>query len=233
MSEAEAAEYEAPFEYARQVIKPIRESNNRERTRTLWWIHGESRPGMRVALSDQSRYLVSPIVAKHRIFAWLSPEVLPGNKCVAFAREDDYFLGVLQSRAHETWAVNMATRHGVGNDPAYHVRNCFETFPLPWSPGEEPNDDPRFVAIAAAAKALDSKRQAWLNPPDATPDVLKKRTLTNLYNERPTWLAMLHADLDRAVWNAYGWDDADPSATSEDSILSRLLALNGERSSMH
>ncbi len=54
-------------------------------------------------------------------------------------------------------------------------------------------------------------------------------TLTNLYNTRPTWLANLHAALDRDVWAAYGWDDTDPMATGEDVILTRLLALNGER----
>jgi hypothetical protein len=70
---------------------------------------------------------------------------------------------------------------------------------------------------------------AWLDPPDATPDVLKKRTLTALYNARPTWLAMLHADLDRAVWAAYGWEDTDPATVTEDAILARLLALNGDR----
>ena len=48
-------------------------------------------------------------------------------------------------------------------------------------------------------------------------------------NACPTWLANLHAALDRAVWAAYGWDDPDPAATEEDAILSRLLALNGER----
>ena len=58
---------------------------------------------------------------------------------------------------------------------------------------------------------------------------LKKRTLTNLYNGRPSWLTHAHARLDRAVWAAYGWDDPDPAATPEDVILSRLLALNLER----
>ncbi len=33
----------------------------------------------------------------------------------------------------------------------------------------------------------------------------------------------------RAVWDAYGWDDADPATVAEDVILGRLLALNGER----
>ena len=51
---------------------------------------------------------------------------------------------------------------------------------------------------------------------------LKKRTLTNLYNERPTWLANLHLQLDEAVAAAYGWS-AD---SSDDEILARLLALN-------
>jgi hypothetical protein len=35
--------------------------------------------------------------------------------------------------------------------------------------------------------------------------------------------------LDRAVWAAYGWDDLDPSTVDEETILTRLLALNGER----
>ena len=58
---------------------------------------------------------------------------------------------------------------------------------------------------------------------------MRRRTLTNLYNERPTWLANLHAALDRAVWAAYGWDDPDPAAVAAEEILARLLALNLER----
>ena len=60
-------------------------------------------------------------------------------------------------------------------------------------------DDPLVKAIAAAAKELDDTRRRWLDPPDATEAELKKRTLTNLYNQRPTWLQTLHATLDRAV----------------------------------
>ena len=57
---------------------------------------------------------------------------------------------------------------------------------------------------------------------------LKKRTLTNLYNQRPVWLADAHAALDAAVAAAYGWMDyADTMPDNE--IVARLLALNGER----
>jgi hypothetical protein len=54
---------------------------------------------------------------------------------------------------------------------------------------------------------------------------LKKRTLTNLYNERPTWLDLAHKKLDAAVFAAYGWSPD----TSDDELLALLLALNLER----
>ena len=115
---------------------------------------------------------------------------------------------------------------GVGNDLRYTPTTCFETFPLPWPPGEEPTGDPRVEAIAEAARRLDQLRRNWLDPEGASEADLKKRTLTNLYNDRPTWLANAHARLDRAVFAAYGW----PEDIRDEEILRNLLALNGERS---
>jgi len=135
--------------------------------------------------------------------------------------------------------------------PRYTPTTTFGTFPFPW-PLDMPDQDlaPERLthreAIAAAAKELDEKRSRWLNPPelvDEEPDilphlpprlvpvdeaaakVLKKRTLTNLYNARPAWLDGLHAALDRAVLAAYGW----PVDIEDDELLRRLLALNLER----
>ena len=111
------------------------------------------------------------------------------------------------------------------------------------------------IAIAQAAQRLNTLRQAWLNPPewtDTVPEVaplgmstspypdrivpkpgfekdLAKRTLTNLYNLRPAWLAAAHAQLDAAVAAAYGWGDYTADMT-DDEILRRLLALNLQRS---
>ncbi len=90
-------------------------------------------------------------------------------------------------------------------------------------------NDPQLHAIAEAARMLDEQRRAWLDPVGASEAELKRRTLTNLYNARPAWLAQAHAALDRAVWAAYGWDDGDPVAVPEETILGRLLGLNGER----
>jgi hypothetical protein len=57
---------------------------------------------------------------------------------------------------------------------------------------------------------------------------LAKRTLTNLYNLRPAWLAQAHEALDAAVAAAYGFTDWTP-AMPDDEILRRLLALNRAR----
>ena len=61
--------------------------------------------------------------------------------------------------------------------------------------------------------------------------LLKKRTLTNLYNERPAWLDLAHKKLDVAVAAAYGWVHAGQATVdlSDEAILEQLLALNLER----
>ena len=56
--------------------------------------------------------------------------------------------------------------------------------------------------------------------------LLVKRTLTNLYNERPAWLDLAHRRLDEAVAAAYGW----PVDVSDEELLGRLLELNLSRS---
>ena len=119
----------------------------------------------------------------------------------------------------------MGSRLGVGNDPRYTPTTTFETFPFPWPPGKEPQGDPRVEAIARAARELVEKRDRWLNPEGASEAELKRRTLTNLYNERPTWLDLAHRRLDRAVLDAYGW----PHELGDEELLARLLALNLER----
>src|SRR5207237_101242 len=60
---------------------------------------------------------------------------------------------------------------------------------------------------------------------DPAAKILKTRTLTNLYNERPTWLDNAHRDLDAAVAVAYGW----PADISDEDALGRLLELNRSR----
>ena len=67
------------------------------------------------------------IVAKHRLFVWIASNVIPDHRLIVFAREDDYFFGVLHSRAHERWSLATCSWQGVGNDPVYTPQTCFET----------------------------------------------------------------------------------------------------------
>lgn len=229
--ETEAALYEEPFEYITRLVRPFRATaKSGDATGVKWWIHQRPRPEMRSAIAPLWRFLVTVSVSKYRLFRWYGASVLPDHKLFVFARDDDYFFGVLQSRIHEVWSLANKSVHGDGSDggrPVYNNTTCFETFPLPWPPGTEPEDDPRYLAIAEAAKKLNELREGWLNPApvDGLPlaeSELKKRTLTNLYNARPTWLQNAHRALDEAVFAAYGW----PPDLGEQEILGRLLALN-------
>ena len=78
---------------------------------------------------------------------------------------------------------------------------------------------PRKGSVSAG---LVAQRDAWLNPPGLSEQELQQRTLTNLYNARPDWLAAAHRRLDAAVFAAYGW----PEGLADEEILARLLALN-------
>ena len=237
---------------------------------------------MRNAIAIIPRFVVTPVVAKHRFFTWRASPTLAMNLLDITARADDTTFGILHSRFHELWSLRMCTWLGVGNDPRYTPTTCFETFPFPagLTPAdtahqrtEEVDGGARIpadlapasgalrayaIGIATAAHRLNTLREAWLNPLEWThrvPEViplgmasspypdrveprpgldeadqkaLQQRTLTKLYNQRPAWLAMAHAQLDAAVAAAYGWPDYTP-AMADDEILRRLLALNLER----
>lgn len=251
MNKEESEFFEKPFEHVIKYVKPERDTNRRERRRIFWWRHGDLSPKMNTEIKKLTRYIATSQVSKHRFFVWMDRIIWPHQTVITIARDDYTSFGIVGSRWHIEWATRKGSWLGVGNDPRYTPTTTFETFPFP--EGLTPNipasayaDDPRAIRIALAAKRLDELREAWLNPPDLVkrvPEVvpgypdrllpvdekaaatLKKRTLTNLYNERPAWLDNAHRELDRAVAAAYGW----PEDIAEDDALARLLDLNRER----
>ncbi len=269
----DASLYEQPFAHVTEHVKPTRVGKREARTNECYWLFQWSRPVMRRAIAGLPRFIVTPEVAKHRVFAWLPAAVIADKNLTVVARADDTTFGILHSRFHQLWALRLGT--SLEDRPRYTPTTCFETFPFPTglTPADTahqrtealdggariPADLPATVrahaeAIARAAQRLVTLRDAWLNPPEWTervPEVvplglatspypdriaarpgfekeLAKRTLTNLYNQRPAWLAQAHAALDRAVAAAYGWSE-DPATLSDDEILRRLLGVNRER----
>ena len=220
MSETDAALYEAPFEYVAANVKPDRDNNRDAKFREYWWLHGRPRIKMRQALEGLPRYIGTSMVSRHRLFSYIDGDVLPDATIIVFARDDDYFFGVLHSRIHEIWARAMGTQlREAQSGIRYTPTTCFETFPFP-----EPTEEQR-EAIGAAAGELNQMRENWLDAPGLKASELKRRTLTNLYNQRPTWLDNAHRKLDAAVADAYGW----PADLGEQEVLERLLELNSNR----
>ena len=129
--EAEAALYEAPFPHVVEHVKPVRLERRRERHRKYWWRHGETRPGMWRAIHGLRRFIATPTVSKHRLFAWLEAGVCPDHQLIVIARDDDVTFGILHSRFHEAWSLRLGTWLGKGNDPRYTPTTTFETFPFP------------------------------------------------------------------------------------------------------
>ena len=224
MGMEEASQYEMPFEHVKEHVYPKRQEKSQATHRNRWWQYARPRPYIRDAMARLSRYIATPRVSKHRVFVWVEPGIMCNDSTDVFARDDDYSFGVLHSRFHETWALAMGTQ--LESRPRYTPTTCFETFPFPRPTGEQQE----IIAIAAAV--LNQLRENWLNPVDADgkPELdatqLRRRTLTNLYNDYPTWLSNAHAILDAAVADAYGWPPDLPDAE----VLQRLLALNLERS---
>ena len=246
---AEAVLYEAPFQHIAEPVKSARERSGSIGEKKSWWLLARRAPAMFSKISSHRRFVATPETPTHTVFTWLPNGVVPDKNLIIIARSDDTSFGILHSRFHIAWARALGSPYG--NHPTarrYNSSRVFRTFPFP--EGLTPNilakdyeANPHAQAIGKAAKRLDELRNAWLNPPDLVkiePEVvpgypdrilpkdaqaavtLKTRTLTNLYNQRPQWLADAHRDLDAAVAAAYGW----PTDISEEEALARLLKLN-------
>lgn len=260
LSEADASVFASPFSHLEiakdedgKTVKQLRAELG-VRAGPRWWEPHWPRPEMRSRISAVNRYIVTPETAQYRLFAWLSLPVLPDKNLIVIPREDDTTFGILHSKFHEVWALRKGS--DLQDRPRYTHTSTFATFPFPVGltpniPAADYASDPRAQKIAAAAARLNELRENWLNPADlvtrvpevvpgypdrllpkdeAAAKTLKTRTLTNLYNQRPTWLENAHKALDEAVAEAYGWgDDWRTGLLTDDEILARLFALNQER----
>lgn len=255
LSQASAALFVSPFSHLvtatdenGKTVKELR-ADLGDRAGPRWWEPHWPRPEMRRRIAALARFIVTPETAQHRIFVWLSPPTLPDKNLIVIPRDDDTTFGLLQSTLHRLWALRKGS--DLQDRPRYTHTSVFATFPFP--EGLSPNipaadyaDDARAIAIAEAARRLNELRENWLNPADLVrreaevvpgfPDrllpiddqaelELRRRTLTNLYNERPHWLVLAHEALDVAVAAAYGW----PKDISDEEAIARLFALNQER----
>lgn len=232
LSESEVkVEFPDLYQWVYERVKPERDQNPRKSRRENWWLFGEPISTFRPAIADLTRYIVTPMTAKHRFFTFLDSICLPDQGLIGFGSDDGYILGVLSSRIHIVWALAAGGRLGVGNDPRYNNSVCFEKFPFPEVSMKKSSE------IRIAAEKLDGFRKK-------RKEMFPELTLTGMYNvleavrsgeeltkaERAinekglvhTILLQLHEELDKAVADAYRWS-AD---LSDEDILINLVELN-------
>lgn len=199
-----------------------------------WWIFGKPRSELRPALHGLERFIATVETSKHRVFQFISADILPDNKLVCLALKDGADLGVVESRIHQTWYLANAGMIGVFDRPAVYVKtSSFDPFPFPIT-----TSDQRAI-IGDFAEELDVTRKEVLAEHNDL-------TLTGLYNLREKVkagtpldmieqdqrrrgrvdiIAELHNQIDAAVADAYGW----PHDLNDEAIVERLVALNAER----
>ena len=205
MSEVEAKEYLDLMNIVEDKVKPARLAQNREVRARYWWRFGETTPALFKAIAPLNRVLVISRVGQHGSFAFLPNNIVFSEGLVVFAEECNSFFCIMQCRVNEIWARFFSS--SMKDDLRYAPSDCFETFPFPenW----ETN-----AALEAVGKTYYEYRAALM--------VRNKQGLTDTYNrfhdsdERHPdilQLRLLHAQMDRAVLDAYGWTDISTDCT--------------------
>ncbi|MCI0435002.1 MAG: BREX-1 system adenine-specific DNA-methyltransferase PglX [Gemmatimonadetes bacterium] len=236
-----------------EKVKPERLASARRSRSThgrraqVWWQHYHQAHELYAAIAGLERLLVIPQTSNVQALAFLPTGMVLGHTLIIFPLSTYAALAVLQSRFHQVWSAFLGPT--MKDDLRYAASDCFETFPFP----ENWDSDP---ALEAAGNEYYEFRAALM--------VRNNEGLTQTYNrfhdpdERNRdilKLRELHAAMDRAVLDAYGWIDIttgcdfflDYEIDEEewgnrkkpwryrwpddvrDEVLARLLELNAER----
>lgn len=203
MSEQEARHWPDLMAIVESKVKPERLQNNRDGYRRYWWQYAEKRKELFEATCNFERVLVTCRHQPNWACAFLPAASVFAESLVVFASQSYSMFGILQSGAHEFWARTLGS--SMKDDLRYTPFDCFETFPFPasWetslnleSSGREYYNF-RVALMLRTNEGLTKTYNRFHDPDEHDPDILKLRDL--------------HAALDRAVLDAYGWTDIQPT----------------------
>lgn len=231
-------------------VRPQRQKDKRESYRRYWWRFAERQTSMLAATAANRRVLLIAQTSRTRAFVFLPSEIVYSHKLVVFAPESQQFFSVLQSQVHRIWADFFGS--SMKDDPVYTPTDCFETFPLPLRWDESP------LLEAVGCSLYDQRAQLMIDRLQGLTDTYNRFNDPEDQSPETQRLRDLHAALDRAVLDTYGWtdlnpvaefipefdeDDIDPGARAKrkyrlrwpddvrDEVLARLLDLNRARAS--
>ena len=242
-----AADWPGLLRIVEERVKPERERQNRKTRRQRWWQYGDRQPALQSAIVDLDRVLVISLTTSHIQFAYQPRSRVFGHTLIVFPLDADSTFCALQSRPHEIWTRFFGS--SLEERLRYTPSDCFETFPFPRSWQHD-------SALEAAGKDYYHFRAELM--------VKNNEGLTKTYNRfhdpyetdaQIVQLRDLHAAMDRAVLDAYGWrdiptdceflldypiDEAEWGSKKKpyryrwpdeirDEVLARLLELNAQR----
>lgn len=254
------------YQHLTNLVKPLREQSNRASYRQKWWIFSEPRKQFREISEDLRKFIATTETTKHRFFQYIQSDTIPDHMVVAVGIEASACFSVLSSRVHVAWTLATGGWLGVGNDSRYSKTRTFDPFPFPACVTDDTKSE-----LTKRLEQLGERLDAFRKERLAEHNFL---TMTGLYNvlerlrelengcdveplsdkERDIYeagligiLKELHDDIDRAVFEAYGWQDlipqlvgkpgattpsphkSDDQEAAEEELLTRLVALNQER----
>ena len=242
-----AADWPALLTIVEEKAKPGRDRQNRKALRERWWHYAEKRPGLYSTIAALDRVLTISCVGQHTAFAFLPNRMVYSHRMIIFPLDTYAAFCALQSRIHELWTHFFGST--LEERLCYPPSDVFETFPFPkdWtthptleSAGQEYYQF-RADLMVHNDEGLTKTYNRFHDPDEHDPEIARLREL--------------HAAMDRAVLDAYGWSDIpteckfllDYEIDEEewgrkkkpyryrwpddvrDEVLARLLELNGER----
>jgi hypothetical protein len=208
MTEEEARAWPDLMAIVEARVKPGRLAQNREARARYWWRFAETAPALYEAIRGKQRVLVRSLTSTNfPTFTYIPGRMVYDQTLIVFALDEWSSLAVMCSRIHESWAVFFGAT--MKDDPRYNVEDCFTTFPFPTELGTNSTTDHigqayydfRAALMLRNNEGLTKTYNRFHDPSETSPDILKLREL--------------HAAMDRAVLEAYGWHDLAETATCE------------------
>jgi hypothetical protein len=247
LTEPEARRWPDLMAIVEAKVKPERLHNKRESYRRYWWQYAEKRRELTTVMSSVKRVLVQPFLSSHLALAFIPSQVVVASPTNVLAFESFGAFCTLQTRVHEVWARFFGS--SLKDDLRYTTSDCFETYPLPVGFDTDPTlekvgrtyYESRAALMVQNDDGLTKTYNRFHDPDERSDDIRRLREL--------------HAAVDRAVLDAYGWTDLDPRCEFlldyeeedeesgrkkkpwryrwpdelRDEVLARLLDLNQQR----
>ncbi len=230
-----------------RLASAARSKSSHARRCGVWWQRYHQAKELYAALANLERVLAISGVGQHAAIAFLPADMVFAHSLMVFPLPTHSAFCALQSRPHELWARFFGS--SMKDDLRYTPSDCFETFPLPAHWETHPDleaagktyYDHRATQMIENDEGLTKTYNRFHDPHETSPAILKLRDL--------------HAAMDRAVLDAYGWTDVptdcefllDYEIDEEtwgskkkpyrcrwpnevrDEVLARLLELNARR----